>query len=139
MHQKVYPSAQLPRLVDITPLHQPDTAGHRLFHLGEVIFALYLNRQPELIMSSAVTGCPLSTTISTRAKSEHASHPLDRHSDKTILDVCWTCFNISSFLRHNFGCIATVSSTIPEAEEMMGDGFFSATAAGLFRAINVIV
>ena len=32
----------------------------------------------------------------------------------------------------NFGCIDSFLRPIPETKKMMGDGFFGATAAGLF-------
>ena len=42
------------------------------------------------------------------------------------------CFNNIFCAATNFGCIDSFLLPRPRNEEMMGDGFFGATAAGLF-------
>ena len=48
-------------------------------------------------------------------------------------NVCWFCFCINIFCAAtNFGCIDSFLLPNSRNEEMMGDGFLGATAAGLF-------
>ena len=52
-------------------------------------------------------------------------------------NVCWFCFNNIFCVATNFGCIDSFLLPNSRNEEMMGDGFLGATAAGLFEQQNV--
>ena len=58
--------------------------------------------------------------------------PKVRKPSNPFTNVCWV--SVLTFrAATNFGCIDSFFCPIPEKnEEMMGDGFLGATAAGLF-------
>ena len=47
-------------------------------------------------------------------------------------NICHFCFNNIFCAATNFGCIDSFLLPNSRNEEMMGDGFYGATAAGLF-------
>ena len=52
-------------------------------------------------------------------------------------NVCWVSVLTTFSRRHKFWLHRQFSSAHSRNEEMMGDGFLGATAAGLFGTVNV--